>query len=100
MTLGNFSETALQQTPMNSRTMGGLPIQPVRLTWFLCRYWGTMARQRVGYGQGFTTDFSASVHHKLFLLGCLVFRLAQITDCEPTDIRLHSCVHSGGIVEF
>lgn len=56
---------------------------------------------RVGYGQGFYDRFlSACAPHTVFV-GLSYFPPGpEITDCESTDIRLHYCIHSEGIVRF
>ena len=57
--------------------------------------------QRVGYGQGFYDRFlSVCAPHTVFVGLSYFLPGAEIIDCEPTDIRLHHCIHSEGIVRF
>ena len=57
--------------------------------------------QRVGYGQGFYDRFLSACAPDTVFVGLSYFPPeAEITDCEPTDIRLHQCIHSEGIVHF
>ena len=57
--------------------------------------------QRVGYGQGFYDRFlSVCAPHTVFV-GLSYFPPGpEITDCESTDIGLHYCIHSDGIIRF
>ena len=57
--------------------------------------------QRVGYGQGFYDRFLSKCTPHTVFVGLSYFPPgAEIIDCEPTDIRLHHCIHSDGIVRF
>ena len=57
--------------------------------------------QRVGYGQGFYDRFLSLCTRNTVFVGLSYFPPGpEITDCEPTDIRLHHCIHSEGIVRF
>jgi 5-formyltetrahydrofolate cyclo-ligase len=57
--------------------------------------------QRVGYGQGFYDRFLSACASNTVFVGLSYFPPEpEITDCEPTDVRLHHCIHSEGIVRF
>lgn len=57
--------------------------------------------QRVGYGQGFYDRFLSSCALHTLFVGLSYFPpVPEITDCEPTDIRLHQCIYSEGIVQL
>jgi 5-formyltetrahydrofolate cyclo-ligase len=57
--------------------------------------------QRVGYGQGFYDRFLSGCSPHTVFVGFSYFPPGpEITDCELTDIRLHHCIHSEGIVRF
>ena len=80
----------------------GTPVPPSAIDLVFVPLLGYDAKgQRVGYGQGFYDRFlSVCAPHTVFV-GLSYFPTGpEITDCEPTDIRLHHCIHSEGIVRF
>jgi len=80
----------------------GIPVQTSVIDLIFVPLLGYDAKgQRVGYGQGFYDRFlSACAPHTVFV-GLSYFPPEfEIIDCEPTDIRLHHCIHSKGIVRF
>ena len=80
----------------------GTPVPPSAIDLVFVPLLGYDAKgQRVGYGQGFYDRFlSVCAPHTVFV-GLSYFPTGpEITDCEPTDIRLHHCIHSAGIVRF
>ncbi|MGB0773434.1 MAG: 5-formyltetrahydrofolate cyclo-ligase [Flavobacteriaceae bacterium] len=96
-------ETALQTNTYGiPEPMGGLPIQPSAIDLVFVPLLGYDGKgQRVGYGQGFYDRFLSKCSPQTVFVGLSYFPpCPEITDCEPTDIRLHSCIHSEGIIEF
>lgn len=80
----------------------GNPVSPSAIDLVFVPLLGYDAKgQRVGYGQGFYDRFlSACASHTVFVGLSYFPPESEITDCEPTDIRLHHCIHSEGIVRF
>jgi 5-formyltetrahydrofolate cyclo-ligase len=82
--------------------VGGAPIHPHAIDLVFVPLLGYDGKgQRVGYGQGFYDRFLSECSPKAVFVGLSYFPpISEITDCEPTDVRLHSCIHSKGIERF
>ena len=98
-----FPQISLQPNTYNiPEPVGGLPIQPSVIDLVFVPLLGYDGKgQRVGYGQGFYDRFLNKCSPQTVFVGLSYFLpCPEITDCIPTDIRLHSCIHSEGIIEF
>jgi len=98
-----FPETALHTNNYDiPEPVGGLPIQHSLIDLVFVPLLGYDGKgQRVGYGQGFYDRFLSTCSPQTVFVGLSYFPpCPEITDCVSTDIRLHSCIHSGGIAEF
>ncbi len=82
--------------------LGGSPIQPHAIDLVFVPLLGYDRKgHRVGYGQGFYDRFLSRCSPQAVFVGLSYFPpVSEITDCEPTDIRLHSCIHSNGMEQF
>ncbi len=98
-----FPEISLQPNTYGiPEPMGGIPTQPSVIDLVFVPLLGYDGKgQRVGYGQGFYDRFLNRCSPQTVFVGLSYFLpCPEITDFEPTDIRLHSCIHSEGIIEF
>ena len=98
-----FPETTLQPNTYGiPEPMRGIPTQPSSIDLVFVPLLGYDGKgQRVGYGQGFYDRFLSKCSPQTVFVGLSYFPpCPEIIDCEPTDIRLHSCIHSEGIIEF
>ena len=80
----------------------GTPVPPSAIDLVFVPLLGYDVRgQRVGYGQGFYDRFLSACAPNVLFVGLSYFPpVNEITGCEPTDIRLNYCIHSGGIIQF
>ena len=98
-----FPEISLQPNNYGiPEPMGGIPTQPSVIDLVFVPLLGYDGKgQRVGYGQGFYDRFLNRCSPQTVFVGLSYFPpCPEITDFEPTDIRLHRGIHSGGSLEF